>query len=461
MKYIDSPKNRIKGLKLDQTVPQIIENGIPLLNQTNGAFNNPFQLVNKQYIDKRVRGGGGFIAPVFFRTDDSDIAGYKRISYSNELTETEIYRTINANMGIVECAIYLYDDQLSTTLLDPGIYTANYRVKVSKLIGDTQLIFTAFVREINGTERILFSSYSKDIDNLEYETLRSESNEPSFIVNETDRFGVKICAVTTSNADIIITTIVGGEHGSYFSTPIALRHELLRGRDALNQHPISAITNLNNVVKDDGSIIATKLKTGSETDYTEIETSGTIRMYGDATVFKDELQSLITQLKNNPADQLVINIAEGTLDFKATATLVDYAVMNVQINHDWKIGSTIFPHLHWFQNQAQTPNWLVQYRWQINGGLKDTTWKNYPLLTNTFPNPGAGETKIQISHNGGITPPVGAGLSDILQLRIIRDTNNDSGEFSGIDTYTGLVNAINLDVHYEINSIGSNEEYVK
>lgn len=233
-----------KTLHLDQTTPQIIENGIPILNQTNGSFNNPLQLVNKDYIDKRVRSGGGFIAPVFFRTDDSDIAGYKRISYSNELTETEIPRTINAGMGIVECSTYLYDEPLGTTILDPGVYTANYRVKVSSAQGETQLIFTAFVRSEAGIETDLFSSYSSEIDNLTYETLRNESNEPSFTVNETDRFGVKICAVTTRVSDVIITTVVGGEHGSYFSTPIALKHSLLRGRDAVDQHPISAITGL-------------------------------------------------------------------------------------------------------------------------------------------------------------------------------------------------------------------------
>jgi hypothetical protein len=78
-----------------------------------------------------------------------------------------------------------------------------------------------------------------------------------------------------------------------------------------------------------------------------------------------------------------------------------------------------------------------------------------------FSNSGAGETKIQISHNEGITPPVGSGLSDIVQLRIIRDTDNDSGEFTGTDVYTGNAQALNVDVHFEVNSIGSNQEYVK
>lgn len=201
------------------------------------------------------------------------------------------------------------------------------------------------------------------------------------------------------------------------------------------------------------------LTAGSESNTTNFDSSGHQTMTGTATVFKDQLQSLLVQLKNNPADKLVINIAEGSLDFKDSSTTSDYAVMNIQINHDWKIGSEVFPHLHWFQSQSAVPNWLVQYRWQTNGGTKTTSWTNYPLTSNAFTY--SSGTILQISYNSGITPPAGTGLSDILQLRLIRDTNNSSSEFSGNDSVSGNVPALNFDVHYEINSIGSNQEYVK
>jgi hypothetical protein len=198
---------------------------------------------------------------------------------------------------------------------------------------------------------------------------------------------------------------------------------------------------------------------GGETNNTSFDSAGHQTMNGTATVFKDELQSLLLQLKNNPSDNLVVNVAEGTLDYKDSATTADYAVMNVQINHDWKIGSIVYPHLHWFQSQAGVPNWLIQYRWQINGEAKTTSWTNYPLNTQVFTYTSG--TIMQISHNSGLTPPEGAGLSDILQLRLIRDSNNTSTEFAGNDPVTGNVSTVNLDVHYEINSIGSDEEYVK
>jgi hypothetical protein len=53
------------------------------------------------------------------------------------------------------------------------------------------------------------------------------------------------------------------------------------------------------------------------------------------------------------------------------------------------------------------------------------------------------------------------GLSDILQVRVIRDTDNASGLFAGNDPYTATVGAINFDVHYQVDTNGSRQEYAK
>jgi hypothetical protein len=120
----------------------------------------------------------------------------------------------------------------------------------------------------------------------------------------------------------------------------------------------------------------------------------------------------------------------------------------------------LFPHIHWFQNQDVLPNFLIQYRWQINGEAKITSWSNLKLDSNVFTY--VTGTLNQITTNlTGISPPVDAVLSDILQIRLIRDTNNGSTEFSGADTFSGNTPIMNLDIHYEINSLGSNTEYSK
>jgi hypothetical protein len=298
-------------LNLDQTTPQSIINGVPLLVAENGDISDPYHLVNKDFIDKRTRGGGGFLANVLFRTDDSDKPDvgtkYKRIDYLMEAAETELTATVKASEGDKLLRTYLYDGALETTLLDAGIYTVNYRAKVSGSAGITQLGFEAFVMDIAGVETTLFTSWSTELNNTDYLTLRNESNQPSYTVNATDRFGVRIYARTTHASDITVTTVVGGEHGSYFSTPLPLRHNLLRSRDASDAHPVSSISNAQN------EILPIEIFEDGTTPPAELDiTDG--KRYRDFTVGDDaDLYVLKRANYNSPANvRLVMVISNAT-----------------------------------------------------------------------------------------------------------------------------------------------------
>jgi hypothetical protein len=61
----------------------------------------------------------------------------------------------------------------------------------------------------------------------------------------------------------------------------------------------------------------------------------------------------------------------------------------------------------------------------------------------------------------GITPPAGSGISDIIQFRVMRDHDNASTLFGGQDPYTDTVGVVSFDVHYAVDSFGSDEEYEK
>lgn len=147
------------------------------------------------------------------------------------------------------------------------------------------------------------------------------------------------------------------------------------------------------------------------------------------------------------------------MDFLATANLDDYALLPFQLKHQVKAGSAIYPHVHWEQVQNQTPNWLMQYRWQRNGGAKTTAWTNYKCNTNAFTY--VSGTLNQLSYGAAVPAPEGFGISDVVQLRLLRDSANASGLFTGADAYTATVAATSFDPHVEIDSIGSASEYVK
>jgi len=233
-----------------------------------------------QDVDKnRVRlsdsSGGGFIANVYFRTDDSDVVGYSRISYTNQNTEIETSATVSASDGQKLVRTYLYDNAIETTILDAGAYIANYRAKVSNKQGETKLIFEAFLRHDDDTETVLFSSSSDAIKNVDHKTIRHASNQPQFSAGETDRFGVNIYVQTTRTSGVEVNTIIGGENASYFSTPIALRHELTRNRDKAESHPMAAITGLStalsaNLFKAHRTTIDSDITTNAWTDCTSL-----------------------------------------------------------------------------------------------------------------------------------------------------------------------------------------------
>jgi len=52
-------------------------------------------------------------------------------------------------------------------------------------------------------------------------------------------------------------------------------------------------------------------------------------------------------------------------------------------------------------------------------------------------------------------------VSDIIEMRLIRDTVNTSTLFTGADPYTGTVGITSMDLHFECDTLGSRTEYTK
>lgn len=187
-----------------------------------------------------------------------------------------------------------------------------------------------------------------------------------------------------------------------------------------------------------------------------------LQRYLSRPYYDDILQSLLTQEKGNASDRVVTDVGEGVVNFTTQAALANYIAINIQLHHGWVIGSDIEPHIHWFQNQNQTPNLLLQYRWQLNGVEKTTDWVNLKVDRLIFPYPSSGTPTInQIATFGKITPPEGVNISEIIQFRIIRDTANASTLFDGADAYTGNVSLVNFDLHIKVDAFGSREVYQK
>jgi hypothetical protein len=201
----------------------------------------------------------------------------------------------------------------------------------------------------------------------------------------------------------------------------------------------------------------TPTQLGGEDDYLEVEADGTARFNGNATYWDDLIGGIAAAVTSGPG--VTLTNAEQSLAFVKTADLSDYAWLAFQIEHRWKAGSTVFPHLHWTQTAAGVPNWLIQYRWQRQGQAKTTAWSNYKCNTPVFTYTSG--TLNQICYGAGITPPTGYGLSDILQVRLLRDTANTSTLFTGADPLDATAEVTAFDVHIECDTLGSRTELSK
>lgn len=209
------------------------------------------------------------------------------------------------------------------------------------------------------------------------------------------------------------------------------------------------------------------LKIGGASNYTNFDTTGHQTMVGNARPWRDQLTDAL-QLQQNGAG-VARNITEGTVEFAANATYnatftsADALYCNVQLNHDRDLTATLYPHIHWFQEKNYNPNWLLEYRWQTNGGTKVTSWTK--LLCNTPAFTYVSGSIHQIHYSAAISVPSGSAISDIVQFRIFRDTTNASTLFAGTCPYNTGGNAVcgmlAFDPHFQINSLGSDDQYVK
>lgn len=142
---------------------------------------------------------------------------------------------------------------------------------------------------------------------------------------------------------------------------------------------------------------------------------------------------------------------------------VDEVHFTIQMPHHWKEGSNIYPHVHWTHIAAAPSNnqgvvWVLEYTWaNINDIFPATSTMTAALEWTTSPPP-------QYKHI--LTPFVdgsanayingtGKKLSSQLICRLYRNTVDSRDDFD----QTAYL--IEIDFHYMVDSLGSDEEYIK
>jgi hypothetical protein len=120
-----------------------------------------------------------------------------------------------------------------------------------------------------------------------------------------------------------------------------------------------------------------------------------------------------------------------------------------QFGHDRKHGSSISPHIHYIQDEATVPVFIMEYRWYDNGEVVPASYTPIETIGAIFP--WTSGSILQILSFPDIETG-GDNVSSMMDIIIYRKTG---------DGVTGDVLVKEFDIHYQIDAIGSDDEYVK
>lgn len=222
-------------------VAKVVEKQDILVNQVHVKSINGDSIVGSGDL-VIAAGSGGFAADLYFSNAVSTIEpGYNQLSYT---PDSGVYtETIVCSNGETAGQVYLFELPIDTTLIDAGKWLANMYCSVSNTNGETKVRYEGFMRSVGGVETTLFSAESPALG-IDAGYVEFEVTEGVKTVESTGRYGIRLFANTTSNNSKTVSITIGGANSSYTNTPLAIRHDQLRGRDQESSHPISAIEGL-------------------------------------------------------------------------------------------------------------------------------------------------------------------------------------------------------------------------
>jgi hypothetical protein len=128
-----------------------------------------------------------------------------------------------------------------------------------------------------------------------------------------------------------------------------------------------------------------------------------------------------------------------------------------QLPHSWTEGTNIIPHVHFIPDTGgtigQTITWTLDYVWMNIG---DTIPGAVTVVSNTYTTVAGDAGKhliLDIPNSSGISG-TGKTISSCLICRLWRDT-------SAVNTWATNVSFLEVDFHYQVNSLGSLTPTVK
>ena len=202
--------------------------------------------------------------------------------------------------------------------------------------------------------------------------------------------------------------------------------------------------NLNKLIVDTASVLIANAITTTSTSSTTTTSTTTI-----TPTYWDDLRAPASGI--NPAGQISppsVNAADGSLTFSTSDAVCAW----FQLPHAWKEGTDLNPHIHWSKTTSAsgTVNWQIKYKW-FNIGDVAGAFSSLNSGIDQVPNSDIADKHALMTFP--IFSGVGKTISSMVCIYLVRTTSGD--------TYGADVNLYEIDLHYERDSNGSSQIYIK
>jgi hypothetical protein len=189
-----------------------------------------------------------------------------------------------------------------------------------------------------------------------------------------------------------------------------------------------------------------------------IEADGTMRMDDAATVW-DDLRVTLDKGANAATLGYLAGSSGPQIWYFRDNNSLESMSFTVQLPHSWKEGTAIYPHIHWTPNESLSGNveWNFDYTWANYESASPVVFPTLTTSTVVSTGPFTANTHLitpLTPGNAGLTA-TGKKISSILICRIWRNSSNTA------DTYNAYAGLLFIDFHYQLDTFGSREEYVK
>ena len=179
--------------------------------------------------DNQVQVNGGAGVNYFLTATASGISTYDDMSKTPD-TVAEVDESIVVNNNTLAFEGYISDVSLGGSQIDPGIWNFNFYTYSSSALGINTLAVNVYKRTSGGTETLLFSATSPNINITAVDLITITTVHPTFSINATDKLLFKIDASTTNAFNTTIHLVHSGtSHYSFINTPLLTRHNDLAG----------------------------------------------------------------------------------------------------------------------------------------------------------------------------------------------------------------------------------------